>query len=238
MADKPVATSVSSPPPLSDQYHNARNRYAFLSALLLSWNFLGVQIDIKSLFSNISVSLPTPDKVPILLTGLVLYFAYRICIEWNQCDGTRRSYMSSQVDFAITHLIGFASILTYGLQQTIPQLGQMIVDRAPTLSILSAIAIILASGLTLRHFFSTALFNRAKIISTPVFNRGGNLSLRELTILEWVKQGKTNREIAQIVGVTERTVRFHVEGISMKFGASSRSQVMALAMGYNLKQAE
>jgi DNA-binding CsgD family transcriptional regulator len=235
VADKPATTSVSSPPPLSDQYHNARNRYALFSALLLAWNFLGVQIDIKSLFANVSVSLPTPEKVPILLTGLVLYYAYRICIEWNQCDGTRRSYTSSQVDFAITHSIGFASILTYGVQQTVPQLRQMAVERAPTLSIFFAVVLILASGLILRHFVSTPLlFNRGKVISTPLFNHGKSLSPREMTILQWVKQGKTNWEIAQVLGVTERTVRFHLEGIFMKLDVSSRTQAVAAAMRHGL----
>lgn len=182
------------------------------------------------------MSLPTPEKVPILLTGLVLYYAYRICIEWNQCDGTRRCYTSAQVDFAITHLIGFASILTYGVHQTIPQLGQMVVDRAPTLSILFAVVLILASALIVHHFVSTPLFDRVKGISTPSFNRMKGLSQREMTVLLWVKAGKTNLEIAQIVGVTERTVRFHVEGIFTKLGVNSRSQAVAVALEHGLFQ--
>jgi DNA-binding CsgD family transcriptional regulator len=239
MADKPASTSVSSPPHLSDQYHNARNRYALFSALLLAWNFLGVQIDIKSLFANVSVSFPTPEKVPILLTGLVLYYAYRICIEWNQCDGIRRSYTSSQVDFAVTHSIGFASILTYGVQQAVPQLGQMVIERTPISSIFCAVGLILASGLILRHFVSTPLLlNGEKVISRPLFNHWENLSLREMTILQRVMQGKTNREIAQILGVTERTVRFHVEGIFTKLDVSSRTQAVAVAMEHGLARAE
>ena len=238
MADKPATTSVSAPPPLSDQYHNARNKYALFSALLLAWSFLGIQIDIRNLFANVSVSIPTPDKVPILLTGLVLYYAYRICIEWNQCDGTRRSYRSSRVDFSITHVIGFAAISTYSLQQTMPQLGQVVVDKAPTLSILFAVVLFLASGLIVQYFVSTPSFNRVKVISMPLFNRVKGLSPREMTILQWVKQGKTNWEIAQIVGVTERTVRFHVEGIFMKLGVSSRTQAVAVAMGHGLLPTE
>lgn len=155
-ADEPIAAaSVSSPPPLSDHYHNARNKYARFSALLLAWGFLGIQIDIRSLFATVSVSLPTPEKVPILLTGLVLYYAYRICIEWNQCDGTRRSYRSSQVDFAITHLIGFASVVTYDIQQTIsPQFGQIAIDRAPTLLILLAVVLFVPFGRIVQRFIS------------------------------------------------------------------------------------
>jgi LuxR family transcriptional regulator, quorum-sensing system regulator CviR len=69
---------------------------------------------------------------------------------------------------------------------------------------------------------------------TPLFNRVKGLSPREMTVLLWMKQGKTNWEIARIVGVTERTVRFHVEGIFMKLDASSRTQAVAVAMEYGL----
>jgi DNA-binding CsgD family transcriptional regulator len=73
---------------------------------------------------------------------------------------------------------------------------------------------------------------------TPLFNRVKGLSPREMTVLLWMKEGKTNWEIAQIVGVTERTVRFHVEGIFMKLDVSSRTQAVAVAMGHGLLPAE
>jgi len=73
---------------------------------------------------------------------------------------------------------------------------------------------------------------------TPVFNRVKGLSPREVTVLLWLKEGKTNWEIAQIVGVTERTVRFHVEGIFMKLDVSSRTQAVAVAMEHGLLPTE
>jgi DNA-binding CsgD family transcriptional regulator len=60
------------------------------------------------------------------------------------------------------------------------------------------------------------------------------LTLRELTILNWMKNGKTNWEIAQILGVTERTVRFHVESIFSKLEVTSRSQAVAIAIEHGL----
>jgi DNA-binding CsgD family transcriptional regulator len=73
---------------------------------------------------------------------------------------------------------------------------------------------------------------------TPVFNSAKGLSPREQTVLLWMKEGKTNWEIARIVGVTERTVRFHVEGIFMKLDASSRTQAVAVAMEHGLLPTE
>ncbi len=63
---------------------------------------------------------------------------------------------------------------------------------------------------------------------------GKGLSPREMTVLLWMKEGKTNWEIARIVGVTERTVRFHVESIFTKLDASSRTQAVAVAMEHGL----
>jgi len=53
------------------------------------------------------------------------------------------------------------------------------------------------------------------------------LSSREMTILTWITHGKTNWDIAKILGVSERTVRFHVESIFAKLDVTSRSQAIA-----------
>jgi carbon-monoxide dehydrogenase medium subunit len=55
-------------------------------------------------------------------------------------------------------------------------------------------------------------------------------SPREMMVLEWMKQGKTNWEISRIIGVSERTVRFHVESIFMKLDVGSRTQAVAFAI--------
>lgn len=60
------------------------------------------------------------------------------------------------------------------------------------------------------------------------------LSSREVTILNWMKNGKTNWEIGRILGVSERTVRFHIESIFAKLQVTSRSQAVATAMEHGL----
>lgn len=60
------------------------------------------------------------------------------------------------------------------------------------------------------------------------------LTSREVTILNWMKNGKTNWEIGKILGVSERTVRFHVEQIFSKLGVTSRSQAVAMAIEHGL----
>jgi DNA-binding CsgD family transcriptional regulator len=56
------------------------------------------------------------------------------------------------------------------------------------------------------------------------------LTPRELSVMEWISVGKTNREISRILGVTEQTVRFHVESIFLKLGVDSRTRAVAVVL--------
>jgi DNA-binding CsgD family transcriptional regulator len=49
------------------------------------------------------------------------------------------------------------------------------------------------------------------------------LSAREHEVLEWMTQGKTNAEIATILGISLHTVKRHVEKILQKLGVPNRS---------------
>jgi len=60
------------------------------------------------------------------------------------------------------------------------------------------------------------------------------LTPREVEILSWIRQGKTNWEMAKIQEISERTVKFHVANILRKLEATSRSQAVANALELNL----
>ena len=55
-------------------------------------------------------------------------------------------------------------------------------------------------------------------------------SPREYQVLTLVAQGLTNREIAYRLGISDRTVQFHVNTIFNKTGAQSRTEAVALAL--------
>jgi len=154
MADEPVAAAnTSSPPPLSDQYHKGRKGYALFSGLLLAWALAGIQVDARNPVANVRVSLVTPDMVPIILPVLVLYFAFRTCVRWYQCDARRPALIPSRIDFFVSHLIGISSIFTYGIQQTIlPWLEQLLIDKAPALLILFAVVLFVFYGRIVGNF--------------------------------------------------------------------------------------
>jgi len=56
------------------------------------------------------------------------------------------------------------------------------------------------------------------------------LSKRETEILEWVRQGKTNREIGTILGISPRTVQKHLERVYSHLGVENRHAAMMVAM--------
>jgi LuxR family transcriptional regulator, quorum-sensing system regulator CviR len=60
------------------------------------------------------------------------------------------------------------------------------------------------------------------------------LSSREREVLLWIKEGKTNWEIAKILSISERTVRFHVENVLNKLQVSTRGHAVAVALQQGL----
>lgn len=57
------------------------------------------------------------------------------------------------------------------------------------------------------------------------------LTPREMEVLTWVAKGKTNRDIADILGMSPRTVNKHLEHIFVKLGVETRSAAAALVIG-------
>jgi DNA-binding NarL/FixJ family response regulator len=55
------------------------------------------------------------------------------------------------------------------------------------------------------------------------------LTPRELEVLELLASGLSNKEIAERLGVSFHTVKFHVNAILGKLGAASRAEAVALA---------
>ena len=55
------------------------------------------------------------------------------------------------------------------------------------------------------------------------------LTSRERQVLEQLALGKTNKEIASELVITERTVKFHVSSIFSKLGAGNRTEAVTIA---------
>ena len=61
-------------------------------------------------------------------------------------------------------------------------------------------------------------------------DKNDELTDRENEVLRCLKNGRTSRDIGDILGISERTVKFHLGNIFRKFGVGSRAQAVAAAM--------
>ena len=62
------------------------------------------------------------------------------------------------------------------------------------------------------------------------FSRELGLTSRESEVLSWLSVGKANRDIAQILGLSPRTVDKHLEQIYSKLGVENRTAATAIAV--------
>jgi len=81
-----------------------------------------------------------------------------------------------------------------------------------------------ATEYIVKQFRDMALMGKAAHgIGTP-------LSFRETQVISYVASGKTNKEIGQILQISEQTVKSHVSSILRRLNASHRAHAVALAM--------
>lgn len=82
----------------------------------------------------------------------------------------------------------------------------------------------------IKNALQVKCLSRKKYIAT--------LSLREKEVLNWLKKGKTSWDISVILGISERTVNFHINNIMQKLDAVSRTHAVAIAIEAELIDSE
>jgi len=66
-------------------------------------------------------------------------------------------------------------------------------------------------------------------ISAHVMTPRQRLTKREREVIRLVAEGKSNKEIAAKLRITERTVKYHMTSLFNKLGAENRAQAVAIA---------
>ncbi len=59
-------------------------------------------------------------------------------------------------------------------------------------------------------------------------------TLRELDTLRWIGEGKTDKEIAATLGLSEKTVHHHVHSLLNKLNAKNRTHAVVKALRIGL----
>jgi DNA-binding NarL/FixJ family response regulator len=96
-----------------------------------------------------------------------------------------------------------------------------LVKGLPQEMLVSAVRRVHAGGRYLPSPMSQTLASRT---------RDSNLSARERQVLELMAKGKSNKEIAAQLGITEATVKCHVSVILMRLDAADRTQAVVNAL--------
>lgn len=91
------------------------------------------------------------------------------------------------------------------------------------------------------YVFSTycrALSRDRAPVTLSVTPSDGALSEREVEILHWVREGKSNHEIGMVLSISPLTVKNHIQRILRKLGATNRTQAVSKAVGMRLLGAQ
>ena len=96
---------------------------------------------------------------------------------------------------------------------------------APRAELFNAIRVVATGGSLLQPVIASKLINRLTQAPTMV----EALTPREVEVLTLIAQGLPNKEIADRLVITERTVKFHASAIMGKLGATNRTEAVALA---------
>jgi DNA-binding NarL/FixJ family response regulator len=86
------------------------------------------------------------------------------------------------------------------------------------------------SGLTVMDTaLASSLVPNQPVRTSPAKGRG-ELTERERQVVQLLAEGLSNKLIADRLGISDHTAKFHVNGVMMKLGASTRTEAVVEAM--------
>jgi DNA-binding NarL/FixJ family response regulator len=169
---------------------------------------------------------PTPDAAPADVDVLVLSDAERVLM-----SGDPRGAVGSRAVVVLADDERPARAL-----RRLPLRGWALVPREASAADLRAATAAAAHGFTA---VPASLAARLLPARAPETNREldpstESLTPREREVLDLLAQGLTNRQIAERLGISEHTAKFHVAAVSAKLGAACRTEAVSLGIRHGL----
>jgi DNA-binding NarL/FixJ family response regulator len=101
---------------------------------------------------------------------------------------------------------------------------------APRAEVFAAVRTVAAGGSLLAPVAASAVLRRVRgETAAPATAVAPALTPREQSVLEQLARGLGNKQIAAALGISERTVKFHVSSLFAKLGAANRTDAVARA---------
>ena len=114
-----------------------------------------------------------------------------------------------------------------------------ILKDAPSSELLHAIRVIAGGEAYLQPAVTRRLLRRLSAVASPEpVAPPPQLTLRELEVLRLLATSRSNKEIAEVLVVTEETVRSHIKSIFHKLGQPNRTQAVLTALRMHLIELE
>jgi DNA-binding NarL/FixJ family response regulator len=96
----------------------------------------------------------------------------------------------------------------------------------PRDQLFEAVRAVARGGSLLAPVATSAVLRRVRGDATPT----PELTPREFAVLEHLARGLGNKQIAAALGISERTVKFHVSSVFTKLGATNRTEAVTRAV--------
>jgi DNA-binding NarL/FixJ family response regulator len=104
----------------------------------------------------------------------------------------------------------------------------------PREDLFKAVRVISSGGSLLQPVVASKLLQHVSTPRDEKLNGLESLTEREMEVLKLLGAGKTNKEIATILFISERTVKFHVSSILKKLDVGNRTEAVSLAAHHGL----
>ena len=102
---------------------------------------------------------------------------------------------------------------------------------SPRADVFAAVRTVAAGNSLLAPIAASAVLRRVRGEATPGAGSGTpSLTPRERAVLDHLAHGLGNKQIATALGISERTVKFHVSSIFSKLGAGNRTDAVTRAV--------